>query len=241
MNIVGMGLPHWAYDDPTIAGNRTPADFWAWAINSVLFEGKMRTIFSMLFGAGVILITSRAEERGAGQSIADISLRRNLWLVLFGMIHAYLLLWPGDILYMYGLAGVALFAFRRVRPRNLLILGAVVLLLQMPKMFFYSQELTEATEGLAKLQRTTAAGAALTEEQKKSQKEWEDTLKDVRPKPEAIKEATEARLKGYFGVVASQAGVVMILESIFTYKLGIWDAAGMMLIGMALLKLGVFS
>ncbi|MEO6212347.1 MAG: DUF418 domain-containing protein, partial [Vicinamibacterales bacterium] len=62
MNIVAMGLPHWAYDDPTIAGNRSPVDFWTWAVNAVLFEGKMRTIFSMLFGAGVILITSRVEE-----------------------------------------------------------------------------------------------------------------------------------------------------------------------------------
>jgi uncharacterized protein len=117
MNIVGMGLPHWAYDHPTIAGNRGPADFWAWAINAVLFEGKMRTIFSMLFGAGVILITSRAETRGAGQSIADIHLRRNVWLVLFGMIHGYLLLWPGDILYVYGVAGIPLFVQKEIDDR----------------------------------------------------------------------------------------------------------------------------
>jgi uncharacterized protein len=241
MNIVGMGLPHWAYDDPTVAGNRTPVDFWVWAINSVLFEGKMRTIFSMLFGAGVILITSRAEERGAGQTIADISLRRNLWLVLFGMIHAYLLLWPGDILYMYGLAGVALFAFRHVRPRNLIILGAVLLALQVPKIYFHAQSLAEASAGLDALDRTTAGGAALTEEQKKSQKEWQATLAGVRPTAASLQEAIDNRQKGYLPNVLAQAGVVAMLESTFTYKIGVWDVLGMMLIGMALLKLGVFS
>lgn len=241
LNIVAMGLPHWAYDDPTIAGNRGPADFWAWAINAVLFEGKMRTIFSMLFGAGIILITSRAEERGARASIADIHLRRNLWLILFGIIHAYLLLWPGDILYVYGVAGLPLFVFRHVRPRNLIILGGVLLALQIPKLWVHTHSFGEAGAGLAKLERVTAGGASLTDEQKKSKEGWTATLEDVRPKPSAVQKEIDDRRKGYFHNLATFVSVIVFLQSLFLYKFGLWDAAGMMLIGMGLVKLGVFS
>ena len=117
MNIVAMGLP-FAYEDPSIIGNRSAADYWVWAVNAVLVEGKMRAILSMLFGAGILLIASRAEPVAAEPTAADIHLRRNLWLLLFGAIHSYLLLWPGDILFTYGVAGLPLFAFRRLRPRN---------------------------------------------------------------------------------------------------------------------------
>ncbi len=69
----------------------------------------------MLFGAGVILLTERALARGAGIRAADIYTRRNMWLVLFGMLHGYLI-WSGDILFYYGLAALLfLFPFRNVR------------------------------------------------------------------------------------------------------------------------------
>ena len=78
MNIVAFALPHNAYDDPTVAGGATGLNLAAWVMNSVLFEGTMRAIFSMLFGAGVVLLTARAEARGKQGEIADIYFRRNL-------------------------------------------------------------------------------------------------------------------------------------------------------------------
>src|ERR1700731_3153714 len=59
MNIVSFGLPHWAYDDPSVAGGAMGPNLVAWAINYILFEGKMRATFSMLFGAGIVILTSR--------------------------------------------------------------------------------------------------------------------------------------------------------------------------------------
>ncbi len=92
----------------------------------MLFEGKMRAAFSMLFGAGVILLTERAERRGA-RNVADIFLRRNMWLVLFGVLHFYFI-WMGDILYWYGLTALLfLYPCRKVRFRNLFIAGVLVL------------------------------------------------------------------------------------------------------------------
>ncbi len=95
MNIIAMGMYGAAYDDPTVTGGETGANLWIWAVMHVLAEGKMRCLFSLVFGASVMLLTSRLE--ASGRSSADIYYRRTLWLLLFGIVHAYLL-WEGDIL-----------------------------------------------------------------------------------------------------------------------------------------------
>ena len=123
MNILTFGLPFAAYMNPTAYGGDGGLNLVYWYANLIFFEGKMRTIFSMLFGAGVVLMTWRGEERGGGISVADIYYRRTLWLVLFGMLHAYFI-WFGDILYMYGMLGLALFPLRKAKPKALLIAGA---------------------------------------------------------------------------------------------------------------------
>ncbi len=71
----------------------------------------------MLFGAGVMIMTCRAMTPDGPVGVADLHFRRNLWLVAFGLIHAYVLLWPGDILFAYGTAALFVFPFRRLdRP-----------------------------------------------------------------------------------------------------------------------------
>src|SRR6266849_4294641 len=81
MNIVAMSMYGGAYDDPTVTGGSTGANLWTWIVMHVLAEGKMRCLFSMVFGASVILLTTRLER--SGQSSADIYYRRTLWLMLF--------------------------------------------------------------------------------------------------------------------------------------------------------------
>ena len=100
MNIAAMGLP-FAYNDPTIYGGAEGLDLAVWVTNNLFFEGTMRGLFSLMFGAGIVLITSRMEARGGGIEVADIYYRRNLWLFAFGIIHGWLLLWYGEILYFY--------------------------------------------------------------------------------------------------------------------------------------------
>jgi uncharacterized protein len=55
MNIIGMGL-YRAYYDPTNSGGATGWDLRVWWMNTMFFEGTMRGMFSMLFGAGVVLV-----------------------------------------------------------------------------------------------------------------------------------------------------------------------------------------
>ncbi|MCA6224246.1 MAG: DUF418 domain-containing protein, partial [Phenylobacterium sp.] len=103
MNIVAMGLPTYAYLNPVYGGGTTGADFWTWAVNNVLADGKMRALFTMLFGASMVLIASRAEA-GSGLGPVQTHYRRLFWMFVIGMIHAYFF-FLGDILVTYALAG----------------------------------------------------------------------------------------------------------------------------------------
>jgi uncharacterized protein len=86
MNILGMGLTGPAYTTPTaLVGGNTGPNLWAWMAEMFYFEGTMRGLFTLLFGAGVVLYTSRLERAGLGVRVADLYFRRNLWLCIFGL------------------------------------------------------------------------------------------------------------------------------------------------------------
>lgn len=96
MNICSFGMPMAAESNPHTWGGADGANYVFWWVQYVFWSGKMRALFSLCFGAGVIYLTSRAEAKGA--TAGDIYYRRTFWLMLFGIIHAHLI-WYGDILY----------------------------------------------------------------------------------------------------------------------------------------------
>jgi uncharacterized protein len=120
MNIQYFSMISAAYANPTAYGDLHRANYWVWLLCHVLADQKFMTIFSMLFGAGILLMTSRIE--ATGKSSATLHYRRMGWLILFGLAHAYLL-WSGDILVAYGMCGLLVYLFRKLRPRTLLVLG----------------------------------------------------------------------------------------------------------------------
>lgn len=95
MNIQYFSMISAAYQNPTAYGDLRGANYWVWLLSHVLADEKFMTIFSMLFGAGILLMTSRIEATGKPSAI--LHYRRMGWLILFGLAHAYLL-WSGDIL-----------------------------------------------------------------------------------------------------------------------------------------------
>ena len=124
MNIVAMGLPAYAYIDPFYYGGAKGADLAAWATAYVLADGKMRALFTMLFGASMALIADRAEGRTPGPAATHYP--RMAWLLVFGMLHAWGL-WYGDILVVYALAGALAFVAWQW-PSSLLLYTAAGLL-----------------------------------------------------------------------------------------------------------------
>ena len=117
-NLPAFALPESAYFSPLSAGGTGSADRAAWFANFVLVEGRMRALFSMLFGASLLLIVDRA--RAADANPFGIHFGRMAALFLFGLAHLYLVWW-GDILAHYALVGVVAFAFTLARTRTLLL------------------------------------------------------------------------------------------------------------------------
>ncbi len=83
---VPMGLARVAF-----VGWHAHLDLAILTLKWLFVEGEMRAMFAMLFGAGAVLLTERIERRGQPARAADIFLRRNMWLALFGLIHGTLI------------------------------------------------------------------------------------------------------------------------------------------------------
>src|SRR5207237_8917032 len=137
----------------------------AFLLMFIVFDGKMRGIFSIMFGAGSYYLVSRGVGRGAGVATIEAYYRRTLWLMLFGMVHAYLI-WHGDILYPYALLGLVLFPLHKARPKWLLVTAGICIAIMTG--FQISQGFrAQKTHKLAmEAEKLVAAHQTLTEEQK---------------------------------------------------------------------------
>ena len=124
-NIIAFGQPLVAYFWPGgFATPPQPSDTWLWAGQFLLIDGKMRGLFTLLFGAGLALFAERARARGAGSWLA---VRRLGWLLVFGLAHYYLL-WRGDILTLYAMCGLIALLALSLRPAQQLGAGVVAYL-----------------------------------------------------------------------------------------------------------------
>jgi uncharacterized protein len=241
MNIGDYALPGNFDYNPSILGPLSKLNLLLWAGRFILFEGKMRALFSMLFGAGVILLTSRLEKRGDGAISGDIFLRRNMWLTLFGILHAYLLWW-GDILYFYGMTALLfLYPCRKLKAKTLLIAGFAVVLALIGYRVVRLEQRVHLAERAAAAEKLQSAGQALSEEQKADVKTWQSLVQGTHPdRQELDKDIAEMR-GGYESVFLHNAPEVISEQGAGFYKMGFCDTLGMMLIGMGLLQMGFLT
>nr|WP_184022153.1 DUF418 domain-containing protein [Sphingobium boeckii] len=125
MNIIAFSMPQPAYINPLAWGGTSAADLGMWAVNFILVDGKMRGLFSLLFGASMLLVIDGAEAKGLSGGF--IHARRMLWLMIFGLIHLYLI-WYGDILFLYAVVGLIAYGFSHKDAPALLRLGIGLIL-----------------------------------------------------------------------------------------------------------------
>ena len=121
-NIAAFALPGSAYFSPMSWGGHGAPEIAVWLTNFVFVEGKMRGLFSFLFGASMLLVIERAE--AAGGNAARVHFSRMAVLLLFGLAHLYLVWW-GDILAHYALVGAFAYIFSRLRAEQLLAAACV--------------------------------------------------------------------------------------------------------------------
>jgi uncharacterized protein len=101
----------------SLAQQRPLADQVTHFLVHFFVEGKFYSVFSFLFGFGFALQIARAEKRGDPK--ASLFKRRLFWLLVIGLLHAYLL-WAGDILSVYAVMGFVLILFRKKTNGSLL-------------------------------------------------------------------------------------------------------------------------
>lgn len=160
MNAPGFSMPQAAYFNPDAYGGTMGADLVAWFVNFVLVDGKMRGLFSLLFGASMLLVVDQARSRG--ENAAAIHYSRIFWLAVIGAAHFYFL-WYGDILLHYALIGIVAFAFCRVGNRALGFWIAFLLLIDVLMMAAAAAGFLTMSRAAADPAATDAAIAAWNE------------------------------------------------------------------------------
>ena len=239
MNIYGFAMPLQAYNNPLALGGSSGPDLWVWFLTHIVFDQKFLPIFSMLFGAGLALMYDRAEAKG--QKLAGVYYRRSLWLMLFGMVHAYFIWW-GDILFFYGGCGLVLFLFRKFRPKTLLIVGICVFLMGVPINVGSGFHFAQVGKQIEPLQAKQEAGEELTQEESALLEQWEQMRPMVAYTSEDIQKGVELYRDGSYGeIFVERAKFVAFFQIGGFFTFALWRPGGLMLIGMALLRLGVFS
>jgi uncharacterized protein len=241
MNVVEFAWPFDAYENPAYAGGSTGLDLATWFVQATLFDGKMRALFSMLFGAGLVLIDQRMQAAGRGGDAADLLLRRCLWLVPFGIVHRFVLQWSGDILYQYGLLALLAIPFRRWPARRLLALGIVVLALAAaPEVQKYRRLDTLRGDAVAAAALATK-GEPVPAPLARAQKRWKDFANAIPPEPETVAAQVQAMRKGWIDICKERWDYHHLFQSTYLYEYFFWDVLGMMLLGMGLMKAGFFA
>lgn len=223
MNIISFGKIAGAYMNPTATGPLDGADSLVWWFSHLLFDMKMMSLFSMLFGAGIVLFSSRLAERGARSGI--LHYRRMAVLLLIGLAHAYLL-WHGDILVAYALCGMALYPLRRLSPRVLLILG--VILLSIASGIFLAAGLS--MQGMEAETDDPEAIAFVAE----MEAMWT-------PTPQQVEEEVTAIRGSWLDSLPFRAAFAFEMQTEMFLFWGLWRVSGLMLLGMALFKVGFLT
>ncbi len=215
MNIQGFAMPAAAYSNPTVYGDLSGVNRWVWTLSHVFADQKFMTIFSLLFGAGIVLMSAKLDARG--QRAWGLHYRRTFWLLLIGLAHAYLL-WSGDILVAYALCGFWVYWLRRLRPGWQMALG--ILIVSIPALILLVTSLTMQFTPPEMLQELRA---------------------DWQPPSETTAEEVASYRGGWLTQMDARVPRSAEFQTVGLLFWGLWRAGGLMLMGMALYRWGVLT
>jgi uncharacterized protein len=215
MNIGSFSMPAAAYFNPTAWGDLGGLNGLIWGATHLLADLKFMALFSMLFGAGIVLMNERSASRGSPTT--GLHYRRMAWLIVFGLLHAHLL-WYGDVLVWYGVTGSVLYLVRRWSPRRLIaaavtswIVGSLIL----------------AGGGLSAASWPPDVQAEVVAELDPS---------------EAVKRAeVDVYRSGWLAQMEHRVPKALEMETSTYFAWALWRVAGLMMLGMGLFKLGLLS
>jgi len=215
MNIQSFSMIGAAYINPTAYGDLSGINLWVWILSHVIASEKFMSIFSILFGAGILLLYDRIITKGGSPGI--IHYRRNFWLLIFGLVHAYLI-WYGDILVAYSLCAFLVYVFRKLKPLTLVYISLAFFIVPMLLYLFFGSTIAYWPE----------------EAYRENMQSWLPSAENIAKELSAYRgswmEQMEYRVKGSF-----------FMQSFYFAIFSFWRVTSMMLLGMALYKWGILS
>jgi uncharacterized protein len=241
LGILLMNIPVFAmasYSSEAFRSDPTSVNFWVNAVVSVVFEGKMRALFGMIFGAGVILFVAKKER--TGKSVTGLFYRRMFWLVVFGLIHAHLILWLGDILYLYGLCGMFVYLFRNVKPIYLVMGVPLVAAFDFSANTLLYQYARTLRIAYVEARAAEAEDRPLTDSQREALTRWRELEQTFIPNREDAKRNT-LKMKSDYPTVASYVRKVAFEMETVLVPIIMWDSVALMLLGAALYRWGFLT
>ena len=212
MNITSFSQISMAYMNPTIGAGLEGYNQYFHGFNYIFADTRFMSIFSMLFGAGVVLFTQRIEAKG--KRVAALHYKRMFWLLLFGLIHAYFI-WVGDILVAYAICGSLVFFFRKKSIRKLFILAIILFLIPISFNFmtYYGMPADEL----------------------------ESTFAFFHPSAEQIASQTQVMRGSYLEQMPLRVEEAIQIQTLVFMIEMFWRASAMMLLGMILYRKGILS
>lgn len=215
MNIQSFSMIGAAYINPMAFGDLTGINKWVWIVSHLVASEKFMSIFSILFGAGILLFSEKAVAKGLKASV--LHYRRMLWLLAFGMIHAYLI-WYGDILVAYSLCGMLVYLFKKLSPKKLIIWAVVFFVVPILLNLFFGMTIQYWPE----------------ESYNRNLESWlpsvEETSREISAMRGSWLEQMEIRVESS----------IFMQTFLFCWNT-FWRVTSMMLLGMALYKWGVLT
>lgn len=237
-------------------------DYRLFGAIEILFDGKMRALIAVVFGAAMLLFLQK-ETRKNEPPAQELFIRRQMWLILFGIVNGLLFFWTRDVLFHLGIMGILLFPFLRLSAKGLLIAALAATLVYCGKYYWaYADDrkahtkyvaVTEAEKRMAKDTLANAKAVAagkkeaakkdtLTKKQREEKGAWEGIVAGMKYDPK--KDSGEKKEMGntaYASLYEHLMPRLQFREAQWTYQYGIWDFAGAVLLGMALFRLGFFN
>ncbi len=236
---------------------------------NILLEGKMMALIAIVFGASMLLYLFKDKQTTQLRN-ADSFMRRQLWLIAFGLVNAFVFLWSGDALFHLGIMGVLLFSFSRLSPRSLVIAALFTALIFCGKYYWnYTDDRKVYTKYLVvaalekKIKKDTTAAAktvvagkpatkdstaskqtkdTLTKKQMGEKIAWEGLVKRMKFDPKKDSETIKTMQENDYGKIwKAQLNDTQPREAQWTYRFGIWELGSMIFLGMALFKFGFFD
>jgi uncharacterized protein len=239
INIVGFGISTAGNFSSNLFSDLSSSNFVAYASVYALFEGKMRAMFCMLFGAGILLFSIN-KKTAEPKRVTLLFYLRMTWLVLFGLLHAHVLLWTGDILFFYGLFGMIVFLLRNMKPKLMVMAVPFVTIIWFVVGTFFYRDVREKRFAFNDAVKIQAAGGKLTVLQQHAIAEWKEVERTMLPN-EAEAQLSASHMRGSYASVAAEVRPKAFKAETSYLPVELGDNIALMLLGMALLKWGFFT